>query len=187
MRPREVDAGFTLIEVLVALALFALISGTGFAILDQVLRAQSSTEGRLDRLAGLQRAMYVVTGDFLQARGGSFTYESTETEAIVRLRRNAPDLAQGTARLSYRLHDGVLLRVVQQNAGPPVAEQPLVDGIVTAEWRFFEPESGWLNDWPPLGQLPGSVPPNPRAVELRLTLTDGAALRRLVVLPRDGD
>ena len=183
---RQPDAGFTLIEVLVALALFALISGAGFTMLDQVLRTQTMTEGRLNRLAGLQRAMYLLSADFLQARGRSFAVEPAESGVAVSLRRNASDLAEGAVRLTYVLQGDILLRVVRRPSGPPIAEQPLIAGVTAADWRFYDPQAGWVTEWPPTGQLPGAAPPNPRAVELRLTLADGSGLRRVALLPRDG-
>lgn len=183
---RQPDAGFTLIEVLVALALFALISGAGFAMLDQVLRTQSRTEGRLEALAGMQRAMHLFTSDFLQARGQSFTAEPGTQGPTITFRRNAADLGEGAVRLDYLVQDGVLIRIVSRKSGPPIARQALLPGVDAADWRFYDTQAGWLADWPPPGQLPGTSPPDPRAVELRLTLAGGQALRRIALLPRDG-
>ena len=53
VQKRDPTAGFSLVEVLVALAIFALIGVAGFSMLDQVLRTQRLTEGRLERLAEL--------------------------------------------------------------------------------------------------------------------------------------
>ncbi len=183
---RQPDAGFTLIEVLVALALFALISGAGFTMLDQVLRTQRSTEGRLERLAELQRAMVLVTTDFLQARGRSFTAEPGDTSPTIAFRRNAADLGEGAVSLTYQLQNGALMRIVSRSSGPPIARQALLPGVTAADWRFYDAQSGWQVEWPPQGQLPGAAPPNPRAVELRVTLANGQALRRVALLPRDG-
>ena len=47
---RDTEAGLTLVEVLVALALFSLIGLAGFTMLDNILRVQSGTQGRLERL-----------------------------------------------------------------------------------------------------------------------------------------
>ncbi len=58
------EQGFTLIEMLVALALLALISLAGFALIQTVLNAQQRTDGRLERLAGLERAVYLIDADF---------------------------------------------------------------------------------------------------------------------------
>jgi len=65
-----VDAGFTLIEVMVSLALFALIAVAGMTLLDGIIGVQSRTEGRLDRLADMQRAMFVVSSDLDQVTRG---------------------------------------------------------------------------------------------------------------------
>ena len=41
------EAGFTLVEMLVALALFALVGLASFALLETVIRTRDRTEGRL--------------------------------------------------------------------------------------------------------------------------------------------
>ena len=46
-RGRQTDAGATLIEILVALAIFALIGTAGFSVLDQIVKVQDHTEARL--------------------------------------------------------------------------------------------------------------------------------------------
>lgn len=183
---RQPDAGFTLIEVLVALVLFALISGAGFALLDQVMRTQAQTEGRLERLAEVQRAMFVLTQDFLQARGRSYTVVPGESGLMIGLRRSAVDLSEGAVAIVYRLQNGSLQRVVSRPMGIVLAEQTLLPGVVAMEWRQFDPQAGWTADWPPDGLLPGALAPNPRAVEVRLTLAEGSYVRRVALLPRDG-
>lgn len=195
---RDAQAGFTLIEVLVALALFALISGAGFAMLDQVLRTQRATEGRLERLAAIQRTMFLVTQDFLLARGRSFGVASersgpggtTARDVVpaITFLRNATDLGAGAGvvTLGYGLQDGALTRLVSGASGPPMARQILLTDVAGADWQFYEPQSGWRDDWPPPGQVPGVAAPNPRAVALVVTFDSGQKVRRVALLPRDG-
>ena len=57
------DAGFTLVEMLVALALFAAIGLAGFTVLDTVVRVRGGTEGRLERLGEIDRALALLTLD----------------------------------------------------------------------------------------------------------------------------
>lgn len=179
MNPRrDAQAGFTLVEVLVALVLFALIGAAGLAVLDQVLRVQERTDGRLERLAQLQRAMHLVTTDFMQAAGGSVSF----ADGAVALRGSGGD---GHA-LRYGLEDAALVRRVSAGIGQSAARQVLLTGASGLEWRFYAPDTGWAPDWPPatIGPPRG----NPAAVELRLTLAGAGltgVLRRVTILPAE--
>lgn len=177
-RPRRhPESGATLVEMLVALVLFALIGGAGFTILDQVIRAQSRTDGRLQHLAELQRAMHVVTQDFMQASGGSLDFD----DGAVALRRSA---AQGQMRVRYGVEGSVLLRRVSGGAGP-AADQVLMTGVSATRWQFYAPEVGWTDSWPP---EPTLRPSNPEAVLLDVTLAGpgpSGSLRRIALLPAE--
>ena len=205
---RTATAGFTLVEVLVALAIFALIGVAGFSMLDQVLRTQRLTDGRLERLAEMQRAMHMITLDFAQARGASLTARAGDTGAEVGFSRNAVDAAGGSVGLVYALRDGVLMRDVRTGAasagaanagganagsadpgadqGVPAARQPLLRGVTAVDWQFYDAGAGWTAQWPPESStvLPGKPVPNPQAVAMTLILLpDGYQLRRVVLLP----
>ncbi len=185
-------AGFTLVELLVALALFALIGMAGFSMLDQVLRTQRQTEGRLDRLAELQRAMYLLTEDFSQATPRSFAAAlppakpgAPEPGIAVRLSRSAPAAETGSVGLTYALDGDTLVRTVE---GAPARRQPLVRGVAAVDWRFLDATQGWIETWPPLQQTAaaGAAPENPDAAILTLTLAEGLdrQIRRVLLLPR---
>lgn len=180
--PRRPDAGLTLVEVLVALVIFALIGTTGFGMLDQVLRVQDRTEGRLDRLAAVQRTLYLVTADFAAALPGSVAMPESDAGSLG-LRRAAPDDGSGAVALRYAAVEGGLVRTVSDTSGTLQARQRLLAGISGAAWRLYDPEQGWISAWPPPGSPPTRRPRNPAAVELRLTLADGSTLRRVALLP----
>lgn len=189
---RQGTAGFTLVEVLVALVLFALIGTAGFTMLDQVLQTQRQTEGRLDRLAELQRAMYLATVDFAHAQGGSLRVDDATPgdPAGLSIRRSSPDAEGGVFGLRYTLEGDVFERIVLRDVGMPVARQALVTGVEAVSWRFSAHATGWMPDWPP-EVAPGdeSAPAsNPRAVELTLMLrAGGEQLRRVMLLPADAE
>ncbi len=174
---RDGTAGVTLVEVLVALALFALIGAAGFSVLDQMLRIQSGTEGRLADLAALQRAMHLTTRDFLQAEGGSLAF----ADGAVAFRRPG---AGGEMAVSYALRDGELLRSLS-GLGTAPARQVLLTGVEALAWRFYTPGRGWVETWPP---EPGEAAGNPAAVSLELSLSGAALagpLRRVAILPAE--
>jgi general secretion pathway protein J len=172
----------TLVEVLVTLAIFAVIGTAGFAMLDQIVRARDRGEGRLDRLAGMQRALFLFDTDLAQGLGGSFAVED-EGRAIA-FRREAAVPGGGAIALRYGWQDGALVRAAAL-PGAEGAAQVLLPAVDAVAWRFHDRDRGWLDDWPPDDSPtePGGAGANPQAVELSVTLRDGLALRRVALMP----
>lgn len=166
------EAGFTLIELMISLALFALIAVAGLALVDSVLGVQERTDGRLDRLASLQRAMLVVGSDLEQIARGDLKGDG----AGVTFTRAAPGIGGPPIGVNYGLSGGILTR----SAGG--ATQALLPGVGGLRWRFYD--GGWLDRWP---SSEAAARVWPRAVELELTLAEEVApqgtLRRVVLLP----
>ena len=173
---RDAAAGVTLIEVLVSLSIFAVIGVAGYAMLDLVTRTDRLSEGRLQRLGQMQRAMYLMDMDFHQAEDRSLAVDGN----TVAIRRAAPDAAGGQITLRYVVTGDRLVRRMLDAQGTLLAEQDLLPGVSAVNWQFLG--QGWGDVWP---QEPAvNVPPqNPRAVEVTLKLADGRALRRVAVLP----
>lgn len=173
--PRDGQAGVTLIEMLVAIAICALIGLAGFAMLDTILRVNDRAEGDLDRLADLDRSFLVLGRDLVAADASGLSLQDGA------LRIGTPD--GGTLR--YDL-EGTSLR---RHLGDSSAGQLLVRGVAAAEWRVLDAAGGWADEWQ---EGPPGAPP-PRAVELHLDLggARGGGVRRLFRLtpgppPRQG-
>jgi general secretion pathway protein J len=58
--------GFTLLEVLIAIAIFSVVSLASFTIFDTVLRGDESSKMRSERQNELQRAFLLMERDFTQ-------------------------------------------------------------------------------------------------------------------------
>jgi general secretion pathway protein J len=164
----DTEAGFTLVEMIVALALFALISLAAFALVETVLSVQRRTDRRLDRIAELDRALYLVGADFGALSDGPFLMGEA-----VGMRRNA---AGGPVLVGYAMLSDTLMR------SRGMEPRALISGVEAAVWRFHRPD-GWQ-----------TVPARPRelgrpdAVELTLRLATrdgvpGGTLRRVILLP----
>ena len=186
--------GFTLIEVLIALVLFALIGVAGFTLLDSVLRTQGSTETRLARMAEIQRAMLVVSSDLDQITGSLAGAGPT-------LSLQKTDLSGGIVTVRYTRTGTSLTRTVAGATGERT--QTLIENVASVRWSFHRRRGDWLDAWPQPPVFaqpsvtggPGTSDPDARrpdegvtAVALDLTLTGldgrpGATLRRLVSIP----
>lgn len=95
MSGRASQSGVTLIEMLVALAISAMISVAGFVFLDSLTRTESGIAGRLERLALQDRAFHLLVLDLqnateaelgqeleLQVAGQSIDWRASETGLV---------------------------------------------------------------------------------------------------------
>jgi general secretion pathway protein J len=167
------QAGFTLIEVMISLGLFALIAVAGLAMVDGILKVQGRTEKRLDRLADLQRAMFVVASDIDQISVGRVDGGGEK----LNFTRAAPGFGGPAVPLQYSVANGNLVR------GSGAMVQTVVGGVADVRWRFFD-GTAWGPRWPMREEDKDKWP---RAIEIDLQAigpggTPGA-LRRVVTLP----
>ena len=169
-------AGFTLIELLVALVLFALISLAGLSLVEAMVRLERGSSGRLERLADVQRALFLVGADFGQLSDGP----DRIAQGIV-FRRLGSD---GVHDVVYRSDQAGLHRMIDGS------DRLLLGGIGHVGWRFAK-HGGWTD-------VPRSRDDaaRPNAVELTFQLQTppgrhgdaGAAqgpVRRIIELPAE--
>lgn len=193
--------GFTLIEVLVALAVFGVVSMLAYAALGQTLSNADMLTERMERLQAVQRAVRFLDSDLMQAaprpvrdvlgdgyepaiRSGlasEFALEVTHGGWP-----NPAGLPRGTLqRSAYRLEDGELIRYHWRVLDRTINNEPiatvLLDDVDSIVFGFLQGDGEALDQWPPVGaQGPGSIRLRPRAVEIVLTLADEGEIRRLL-------
>ncbi len=160
---RNSQAGLTLIEVLVALALFSLVGLAGFSMLDTILRVQSGTEGRLERLAAIDRALVLFVRDVQESDPAALRQDSGSL-ALLRV---------GTGPVSYQLSDGVFIRSLPRSG----FEQALIDGVQDLQLRSLSSNGIWHDAWPLDEAQVIGLPPTLIAVEVTLDLREGNITR----------
>ena len=172
MKPRPEEGGFTLLELIISLGLFALIAVAGLGLLDSVLNVQGRTEERLNRLADLQRAMFVVQSDLDQITRGAVSGGGPS----IGFTRMAGGQGGPPMPVRYDAAQGALVRSAPQ-------PQPLLQGVAGAKWRFRDGDR-WVDRWPVSDERKEEWP---RAVSLEMHIAGAqgpqGALRRVVVLP----
>lgn len=173
-RTRNRDAGLSLIEVLVSLAIFSFIATAGYTMLVQTLRSKEVSEVRLERLAEIQRTIFLFRSDLLAAVNAlPMKPNQTGASAEGTLFIDRP----GAPALRYYLRQGTLIREVTRL--PQSQSQPILDGLRSVRFRFL-PETA--PDWTDQVTATDHV----RAVEIRLELTDPASEIRYVAELADG-
>ena len=197
--------GFTLLELLVALAVFAIMSVAAYSGLRNVLFTRAAVEQQSQRLAAVQLAVFRLEQDIEQAIPRSIRDEYGEKQAALlggelsddrlMLTRAGWDnpLGQPRAqiqRIAYRWEDGRLWRrhwpVLDRGGRIEPREILLLDRVSAFTVRFLDQDE-WRSDWPPPVAADAETEkqeadPMPRAVEIRLTLEDWGEITRLLPL-----
>jgi general secretion pathway protein J len=195
--------GFTLVELLVALAIFAIMSGFAYRALNSMLESREALAkesrkwrdvalfvGRVERDLGavLPRRATSALGTPLAPLSSSV--DLGPGVAGLALSRSGNMLAGNASaapqRVAYRLNEGRVERLAWASVDAAPRDEPagtpvLADTAALA-FRFLDPKAfEWRADW----GLPGNAAQAlPAAVEMTLTLASGERVVRLFDLPR---
>lgn len=180
MRQLKVTKGFTLIEMLLATVIFALIGIASHRILSTVIDGNEMSVAATDELHGLERAFFWMERDFLQAatrrvrvdgdpptdkiftggdlifesQGGAvaFTHDGWRNPGMVLPRSEIQ-------RVAYRMYEGNLERHYFNYPDPVTGELPkvqiLLKDINGLKFEFYG-GNGWGDAWEDAG-LPTAV------------------------------
>ena len=202
---RKPTRGFTLLELLVALAVFSIMAVAAYGGLRNVLYTRAAVEEQNRRLAAVQLAIYRLEQDIEQAVPRGIRDEYGEPQGAVLGGALADDrltltragwdnpLGQPRAnlqRVAYRLRDGRLWRlywpVLDRGGLIEPRETLLLDQVREFKARFLD-QDDWRDDWPPPSSSSEDSKPDPdrlpRAVEISLTLEDWGEITRVLPLP----
>lgn len=200
------QAGFTLLELLIATAVFAIASYMAYSGLMQVMNARQHTGAVEARLADIQLTFMYLERDLQHVvkRPIRNSYGSVEGEivgdelasyrlALTRTGRRVPDYVKRSnlQRVGYLLEDEKLYRISwtvldqAQDATPKKIE--ILDKIEKVEIRFLGADNQWVTSWNSVATSESTKDPQPigipRAVAIKITLKDQGAINRLFLLP----
>lgn len=194
--------GFTLLEILVAVAIFGIMAIMAYGGLQAVISQQEIARDHASRLRAVQFAVRQIALDLEQVQPRPVRDELGDgyRAAVLADERNvypieltrggwSNPLAQPRAaiqRVAYRLENDKLIRVHWFVPDHTLAEEPvereLLDGVVDIRFRFLGPTAEWVTQWPP---SVGAADPSelPRAIEVVIELEDWGEIRRLIEVP----
>lgn len=198
MRWRD-NRGFTLLEMLVALTVFALISAMVFTGQRAVLSAKQQTDARAERLRRLQSTQLMLEQDIDQMvlRGVRDEYGdaqpalSSSDLGTIRLALtrggwlNPLGLPRSTLqRVAYGIEEDALVRyswsVLDRAQDSEPYKVVLLDDVRALKIRFLDQQHQWQSQWPAPVQGDKVAPPTlPLALEVTLELADWGEIRRL--------
>jgi general secretion pathway protein J len=196
------QGGFTLLELLVALAIFSLIAVMAYGGLETVLNQQAQTEVNAEGLEALQKTYLVIQRDIEQAVPRPIRNEFGDEQGplvgttLFQLTRggwnNPVDQPRSTLqRVGYSLEERQLIRyawtVLDRAQDSEPVRQPLADDIESLQVRYLDGNGNWQEQWPPMqtGQNPVPVTLDfPRAIEMTLKHARFGTLVWLFQLPR---
>ena len=194
IRRSPAQAGFTLVEMLIALTIFGMLTAGGVALLSFSVTTQEVSERQLATLGSIRRAGALLTADLAQAtprrwRDGegqphpAFIGNAggeTRTLMFVRAGWDNPDEAARSTlqRVEYRLQDGRLVRLgyTHVDGGGASAVAVLIDDVSRLALRYRDRAGGWHSAWAPVD--PAELP---AAVELDVTAPFGT-IRQLFLV-----
>ncbi len=200
--------GFTLLELLVAMAIFALLSIMAYAGLSTVLNANQILDTNMQRLSEVQRSITLLSrdirqtinravrdtyGDTRQPLIGATAFDSLGTPAI-ELTRTGYANPLGTKRsflqrIAYRVEEETLYRdswrVLDQAQDSEADALAICYDVKSLTLRYLDQENTWHDQWPPSDpEFQGAA--LPKAVEVSLELTDWGNIVRLLPLAGTG-
>lgn len=184
MKKIQHQRGFTLLEIMIALTIFAVISTLAWQILDGAMRTSNATDRNAAKLNQIQRAWSLLERDFfqLQARaprndGGVFVQQDNALELTT---LNGMSGQVQLERVRWRVDDHRLWRDVWPTIDSPAdvkpEEVPIVAEVKSAQWRFYH--GSWQKRWSESDHQPDGV-------ELTLTMENGETWRWVFTTPGD--
>lgn len=193
--------GFTLLELIVVLAIFSVFAAMAYGGLNYVLNTRRELESRLDRTAEWQKAFQRLRNDFQLASSRSVrdgfgekrpALEFEEYQQRVEFthggwRNPLYQPRSSLERIAYRYDEKTdelvreTWRVLDRAEDRDPVRLVVLSRLDEVRWRFLDNNREWRERWPASGSNPNatSSSPPPKAVELTLKSKDYEEVRWL--------
>ncbi len=197
---KKFTSGFTLLEVLVAVSIFSIMSIVALTGIKTIIDSQETTNKVAARIKSLQNTFFYFNQDLRYAIARDIRDEFGDSQAAMQAGNAGP---QGLAltrigignpkgskrssmiRVRYWLSEDKLIRsrykTLDRAGEAETLDRLLIDNIDELEFRFLDEGNEWQASWPKI--IPGATSATlPKAVEVNLTHQEMGTIRRIIPL-----
>jgi len=159
-------AGFTLLEVLIAIGITAMIGLGSWQILNSAIRTNEHTQVKLEELKALQKTMLIISRDLQQVVSRSIRDEYGDYQPALQTKGSLYKLELSRAgwrnplgdprsniqRVAYELNQDEFVRhywnVLDRSQDSESVYRTLLKGVEEFSIRFMKEDNGWADEWP---------------------------------------
>ncbi len=188
-------SGFTLLEILIALFIFTILSMILVSALHNVIGISATTKHHAEQLRRTQMALLIIKRDIEQALDRPIINASGRQEAALvgapqRIvfthtgLANPSDLLRSVfQRTSYEYREQGLWRVIwpvlDQAPQTESHERLILEEVESARFEFLDKDGRFQSGWP----VPGQQEVLPKAIRLTFTLKGWGNISQLYIIP----
>jgi general secretion pathway protein J len=192
--PKAGQSGVTLLELLVVIAVFAIMSATAYSSLQSSLKAEENFDAAMRELETVQMSLAIFQRDIMQLSPRTIRDALGDSQAaIVLFDGRELSFTRGgnfsslkldqteLTRVAWSLRDEQLVRSywhrLDSTQGDQPLAAPLLNNVGNLQMRVLDQNGTWHVNWPIAAS--GRI----RAVELTVELEDWGEIRRLFPMP----
>ena len=196
--------GFTLLELLIASIIFAIMAVMAYGGLDNVISNSESSQQALKRLQQIQQSVSVLNRDFSQIVPRNIRDEFGNSQPYLSAGNNIDNLVEfsrggrvnpanllrsSLLRIAYQFDDEQLIRLqwpqMDRAQETEAKKTILIDNLDDVALRFLDQNAEWQEQWPPLNATSGTEGGDTTkliGIEIVLHLKDWGEIRRLYAM-----